>query len=260
MKVSRKILTGLILATAVTATAASIADLNNEIARRLRGINNAKTVATTVFKQLAAPEKGKFVLDGASRYRKTGSKGFLELNLQRVTFDTINSRSPSFLLVGSAAADLAQFATREDLDAMVETIEDVLNGLAKDYLAEYGDAAQVRVQISQKTKDASGHYNLISGVVSLNIDLNKLPPNRTKESVSFLSAEFLVTTRIAADLKTSIQASVNLRLNPLNPSVRDENGEVQAYIKKLLALDKATLDNLENEFRGLDATIERELN
>jgi acetylornithine deacetylase/succinyl-diaminopimelate desuccinylase-like protein len=260
MKVSIKIALGILLTTAITAAAASLTDLNDEIAKRLAGINNAKTVATAAFKQLAAPAQGRFVIDATGRYKKVGSRGALHLDLQKIAYDSRNEKAPTATFTGAINADLSQLATRKDLDGMVESIEDVLNGLAKDFLREYGDAAQVKVAITKKTKDSSGHYNAIAGKLSLAVDLKKLPSETPQHSVAVLSANATVSATVDKALKASVQITVGMNLNPLHPSVRDEAGEIRDLIHKLLALDQPTLEDLASLFRELDAEVERELN
>ncbi len=256
MKLKHKLILALSTVATSVAIAASIPELNAKIASLLVEFNTPVTSAQIVFNQLAALDKGQFVVDGTARIKKTGNIGTLEIALNRGLYDTRGGKSPTAIFDASINANLTQFLNRTELDDVLNEIEPLLNSIAKDYLAEYADAVTVKVTISSKQNDNTGHVARVVGNISLNIDVRKLPSHIKASDIAVLS----VNANISMDVFRGFSVKANMGLNPANASVRDVDGSAKNFITKVLALDADTLNNMVLMARDFDGLLNQIVN
>ncbi len=241
---------GLSLALATTAIAApaAVQALNSEIARLLQPFQNEKTVAALTFRDIRTDEVRTLGLALNGIYRKVGSQNRLEVRLDDVSYDYGNGTAPVTKLIAGIGIDITKILPQDSINQIIPSVEEMVQGLAKEATSEYGDAITVTAEVLEKKQDDSGNYVSIKAKLAAAVDLSKLPKGKLSEDVIFASAEAL----LEVNLKEGLSLNAVIVSNPAYKGFRRDQKGLKESLDQLLARDPKQMEEIERIFKSID--------
>lgn len=241
---------GLAGAAAAIAASSPVAELNVELARLLGPFQNATTMAQLVFRTVETNAEHALKLEASGRYFKVGSQNQLDLNLEDLSYNYGDGSAPTTKMKLFVGTDLTKLLSQEDLNRIVPEAEKMVEGMAKEYAREYGDAVTVVAQVTEKTQDQQGNYTGVKARISGKIDLTKLPAGKTVDSVFATDADL----SLSIDLKTGMRAELVIVSNPAYKAFQSDEKGLKDYLDSLLKRDEKSLSELVRIFQQLDSS------
>ncbi len=153
----------------------AIAKLNASIDNVLSMFRDELTDARLVFDNLAVDNVRATALKMHGSLQKSGPYNSVDLRIDNLEYNYGDGSVPKVEVQALLGLDLTKYMRQEDLNALIPDAEGTLTELAKDFAAEYGDAAQINVMISDRKKDQAGNYVSLAMTLTAVLDLDKLP-------------------------------------------------------------------------------------
>jgi hypothetical protein len=231
-----------------TASASNIvSQLNAEIAALLAPLTDADTQASLSFSDIRVDAEKALFVSGSAAIHQTGARTSLGVTIDEAAYDFGDGTAPNLVVTGSLSTDLRKILPQEEINSLVPSLKDAIEDLAKSYLAEFGEAASVKAEITGLEQDQDLNYVAGQGRVSVSIDLDRLPAGMAKEAVPATSIDVFVNLNVA----TGSSFSLKVIMNPAFEEFADESEGLKDYLDKLLARDAETLESLRSGFEQL---------
>ena len=230
------------------ADADALRSLNETVAKLLAPYQNPTTSAGLIFNKIETDAKHALAVDVSGLFTKDGSQNRLRIQLDQLAYDYSSGVAPRVSLRGSVGLDLTKFYARADLNAMVDDLQNTVDGLKDNFAAEYGDAVTVLAQITQKTKDADGNYEHVEGQISFDLDVAKLPVDKKAEDVIATAGRL----QFSVDATAGFTLSADVGINPRYRGFADDQAGLKDLLDKLLTQDSDTMDQLSQYIEMID--------
>lgn len=247
------LLVSMVFGLGMTAIASSSAlqELNARILEILTPYNNQTTTAQLVFSDIETNSERALKLALSGVLRKVGSVHTVALTVNHLSYDYGTGAAPTTQFNGGLEVDLTKFLPQSELNDLIPETEKWIEHYAKNLLAEYGESATIKTQITDKQQNANGDYVAISGHINFEIDLNKLPSNKKLQNVEFLSAQ----VSFHLNLNQGISLDLTVISNPRSQYFQHDQDGLKEYLEKLLSNDAAMNESISSSAKALDAFL-----
>lgn len=241
---------GLGLTLAVNAFADNVLDqLNSHLVKILSPFQNESTAAQLAFKEVETTQEHASKVALNSFYRKTGSQNVFELKLDNLAYDYRDGINPTTVIRGSLGIDFTKLLPQDEINSMIPMAVQMIETLAKEYTEEeYGDAASIKAVITSTNKDSDDNYSSLTALISVKIDLSKLPEATLKEDI--IITDMVLSLNI--NLKTGVIIDAFIISNPEYTGFNNEEQGLKELLDLLLARDETVMEEIENMVQRLD--------
>ncbi len=232
---------------ALAATALSLTDVNERVAKLLAPFNNPTTQGSVKFTALETNESNVLKFGVESHLSKTGKVNAVKLQLPNVNYAFNGPNGlPLFDATVRLEMDFLKSFPQNFLNSIAESAEDMIKDIAADFLKEYGDAAEVAQSVYIERTD-TGSVTAMDITILVNIDLAQLPPSMP------LSEAFL--SKLVVKVKFDLQGGnlgLTAELNPKYKGFNEDSVGLKEVVDGLLSNDKKTYDDLEKLVQFVD--------
>lgn len=234
---------GITLASSTFAADGTIEKLNSRVAGVLAPLQNESTIAKLTFDAVETNSEHADKVALHALFSKIGSQNKLKVKIDNLSYDYKDGNAPITILKGSFGIDFTKLLPQDQINLMIPNAAQLVEDFANDYASTaYGDALSLTSVVTSTTKDSDGNYTGLSALISIKIDLSKLPADIESKNINFTDAAL----SLALNLKTGIKVDAFVVSNPEYIGfARDQLG-LKEILDKLLARDEETMDNLGN--------------
>ena len=235
-----KVLAGMLVAT--TALAFSpIDDLNKALVELLKPINNNVTSAKLAFTSLDIADNK---INSAAAYLDYSKSGELsDLNFK----PNVSYSNGEIAANLTTHVDLVAVVGQETINELGPAAEAIVRDTANNFITDFGDAATVDVKTTEEKYDNEGNLTMLSVVGEMQVDMNRLPEDVSKEEVVFTRATLAFTVGLDT---LSVQGVMTL--NPASVDVQVFEQELLERLKRLIEQDDRTMTDLQEFVKTLD--------
>lgn len=240
---------GLTLAAGVVCADNVLDQLNTAVVNILAPFQDQATVAKLNFESIETNSERavKVALNG--QYRKVGSQNTFALNIDNLSYDYGTGTAPITVFNGSLGIDFTKVLPQDQINLMIPMAAQMVEEIAKDYTEEeYGDAATIRSVVTSTTKDTEGNFTALTALISVKIDLSKLPEETISEDIFATD----IVLSLSINLKTGVMINAYLVSNPEYIKFKEDQEGLKEILDKLLARDDEALEELTDFVARLD--------
>jgi hypothetical protein len=189
----------------------SIDQLNAQIDSLFSPFLNEVTVAKVTVGTLETNDEHAVKVDLNGFYRKSSSKNMVEVKIGNLSYDYGDGSAPKTVFNGLINFSLSKWLPLAQVNNIFEGALPYVDAAVKDwFLSGYGDAASMRSIVTSTTKDTQGNYSALSALISIKLDLAKLPADQLIEDIIVTEAVFSFTL----NANTGLIADAFLVTNP----------------------------------------------
>lgn len=241
---------GLGLGLSVGAFAADnpVAKLNEQIVTILAPYQNQATVAQFKFNAIETNSERAVQVALDTFYKKVGSVNQFQFKIDNLSYSYNDGQSPTTIIKGSVDADFTRFLKQDEMNQIITNAAEMIEGMAKEYGKEYGDAASVKGVVTSTAKDSQGNYTGLTALISAKIDLSKLPEEVDVTDV--IATDAVVS--VAIDLKKGAKIDAYIVSNPKYRGFDEDQLGLKEVLDKLLASDEESLEMIDSYISRLD--------
>ncbi len=219
----------------------AIRDLNAAIEEILAPVRDADTQVAIEFTDIQTNAERALAVSLRGHYKKTGPANFVELRLDQLDYAYGDGTAPISRIKGHLGTDITKILNAEQVNRLVPEIESMIHSIAGDAVREYGDAATVKVEITDRRKNEAGDFTAVSGRIGVYIDLAKLPGSKKSEDIMVTAFE----ADVSADVKTGFTVSATLISNPAYRGFHTDNEGLKDLLDRFLSREPSTLAELQ---------------
>jgi hypothetical protein len=238
----------LLAASAALASPLAIRELNAEVAKLLAPYQSNSTTAKVVFSKLVTNADHALSAQVAVLFKKVGRQNTVEINVPELSYEYGNGTAPTTKLTGAIKLDFTKLISQDQVNELIPGVEDIIEGLARGFAEQYGDAATIEAKVSEKNKDSEGNYISLKGSIKFKIDLTKLPNTVKAEDVPVLNG----SVEVGLDVSTGALISAVVVSNPGYNRFQRENIGLKETVDRLLAKDPELLRQINDALAKLE--------
>lgn len=240
---------GLTLASGVFAANNTLEQLNSQVVSILAPFQNQSTVAKLNFEAIETDEQRALQVAGNALYSKVGSQNTFTVKVDNLSYNYGDGSAPMTIFKGALGIDFTKLLPQDQINQMIPYAAEMIEELAKEYSEEeYGDAVSVRSVITSTTKDVEGNFTSLTALISVKIDLSKLPEETSSEDIIATDAVFSLTI----NLKTGVMIDAYVVSNPEYIGFKEGQEGLKETLDKLLARDEEAMAEIEDFASRLD--------
>ncbi|KTD52864.1 hypothetical protein [Legionella quateirensis] len=241
---------GLGLTLAVNAFADNVLEqLNSQVIKILSPFQNESTVTQLTFNEVETTPEHASKVALNSFYRKTGSQNTFELKLDNLAYNYGIGATPTTVIRGSIGVDFTKLLPQDEINYFIPMAVQMIETLAKEYTEEeYGDAASIKAVITSTSKDSEDNYTSLTALISVKIDLTKLPEETKKEDIMLTD----IVLSLNINLKTGLIVDAFMISNPEYSGFNDDEQGLKELLDRLLARDERVMAEIESLAQRLD--------
>ena len=244
-----KVLAGMLVATAAMAMS-PIDDLNKAVVELLKPVNNNLTTVQLLFTNLEVDDKRALVAGVEADYKKKGALTDFHLSIPDLSYAYAGTFGPTASFNVSAEADLLSVMDQEMINEMGPMVSEIATDMAKDFLEEYGPAAEVEVKTVEEKYDDEGNLHLIKVVGKVKVDLAKLPENIPADTVPIINANVTLTAGLMG-----LSAQGTVIMNKDGKYFEEDTEGLKEMIENLLRQDETSMQELQEMVIFIDRLI-----
>lgn len=240
---------GVTLASASFAADRTIEKLNSRVTSVLAPLQDESTVAKLTFDAVETNSEHADKVALHALFSKIGSHNKLKVTIDNLSYDYKDGNSPITILKGSFGIDFTKLLPQDQINQLIPNAAQLVEDFANDYASTvYGDAMSVKSVVTSTTKDNDGNYTGLSAMISIKIDLGKLPEGMESKNINFTDAAL----SLELNLKTGIKVDAFVVSNPEYIGFAREQVGLKEMLDKLLARDEETMAKLGNMANMMD--------
>lgn len=228
-----------LVSVAAVAATFSLADVNAKIATLLAPMNNANTAVKMAFTSLNIDSTKTLDFGMNAELAKVGAENTLKIALKNLQYTYGDGTKPTVDLDAAVEFDFLKAFKQETLNELSKVLEKLATDFGKDYLKEYGPAATVTAQTSNKVVDANGDIEALTISLDVNIDLSQLPANKPAAEEEIVSFHATATVQ-----RTGFEVTSSMVANPQYSGFQRDGEGLKEYIEKLLNDDAGTYETI----------------
>jgi len=239
---------GITLASGVFAADDRLNQLNEQLVSVLAPFQNQTTEAKLIFNTIETNVDRVLKVAVNSFYRKIGSQNKLELKIDNLSYDYSDGVTPRAILRGSVNVDITKILSREELDQTIPDIEKLVEQFVESSTEKYSDAVSVKGVLTSTTKNDNGNYTALTALISIKLDLKKLPEDVDAEEIMATD----VGVSLSIDLEKGVTIDAFVDSNPGYKGFKKGQMGLKEGLEALLAGDEKTLSVIRRLLGELD--------
>jgi hypothetical protein len=251
----KKLVGGLLLGfAAFTVQASQIDEMNENMESLLSSFQNPMTKVVLQFNQLKQSAKKVENVSLNSKFSKKGSNKKVALVVNNLAYDYLKGEKPTvrFDLALNLDFNSLKNKDRKQIDEILDDIDGTIRELFDEYTGgKYGKSATFQSEILSKQRDNDGHYSHINGLVSLNVDLEKLPKQTPVEEIETTSIVF----SFAIDAKEGFSLQGYVHSNPKYYYFKEIEQDLKEYLKKISDNNAGVMRDLYDYVQIIDGLL-----
>ena len=237
-----------LVATAAVAAVFTVQEVNQKVSALTAPFNTADTTMSLEFTSLAVDAVRATDFGVKAFYKKTTVDNEVVLDLKSAEYAYGDGKKPTANLDVGLKFDVVKALGQKVVNELAEELDKMVLEMASEQAAEYGSAATVNAEITEKNVDANGDIESIKMNLSAALDLAQLPASKPLNEEEFKAIQLSVSAG-----RTGFEIKVSVVMNPDYRRFNAGDDGLKEYVEKLLADDVDAYQELSQFLLILDS-------